>query len=319
MRLVLKPIPDTDLDAYFDLLSDESLAKNVSSVPHPVTRAWAQKRLQGRQAEEAAGTIVARGFYAKGILVGEGGYFEQGQGLRIGYSIHRDHRARGLATQAVKLLIQAARDHRRTGPIGADYFLDNPASGRVLEKSGFVKVGESTGVSSARSGDIPSCVMVLRRDVVLSKLLDRDYPVLFNQQNDKEAQHQAAGGKGHDNALAHRAHLEKVAKGGALFRVILFEGHVAGYIASFERFGKREISYWIGREFWGKGIASKAVALWLEQMPVSTVGLYARVAKDHPASARVLLKNGFTSFADDSYFSEIRNAEVEETLYKLTR
>lgn len=318
MTVELKSISDTDLDAYFDLLNDESLATNVGSVPHPITKEWAKERLQGRKTEECAGTNLARGLYENGVLVGEVGYFDRGQGLQIGYSIHRDHRGRGLATKAVKLIVQNARDHRRTGPVGADYFLDNPASGRVLEKAGFVAVGEGTSTSSARSGHIPACVMELRGDVALSAVRPSDYEALFDHQDDLEAQAMAGGGKVFDSEPAYREHLKKVATNGSLFRTVLLEGHVAGYIASFERFGKREISYWIGRDYWGKGIASKAVALWLRQMPRPGDGLFARVAKDHPASARVLTKNGFTAFADDRYFSDIRNKNIEETIYKYT-
>jgi len=320
MTIEFKPIPDADLDAYFDLLNDKSLAANVASVPHPITRLWTQNRLLSRRKEEAAGKTVVRGLYENGILAGEAGYTcsgSHGHRLEIGYSIHRDHRCRGFATLAAKLAVQTARDHRKTGPIGADYFQDNPASGRVLEKAGFVRIGSGVGTSAARDGDIPSYIMQLCGDVALSALAESDYAVLYAQQNDEEAQYQAAGGKAFEDEAAHRAHLEKVKKSGAELKTILQEGHVAGYFASFDRFDKREISYWIGRDFCGKGIASKAVALWLEQMPLPAGGLYARVAKDHPASARVLIKNGFIAFEDDKYFSEIRDAEVEETLYKL--
>jgi len=317
MDIEFKPIPDSDLDAYFDLLNDKSLAVNAGSVPHPITRDWVRKRLISRRVEETSGTIADRGLYVDGTLVGAAGYFYRERGLQIGYSIHRDHRGKGLATLAAKLSVQMARDHRRTGPIGADYFQDNPASGRVLEKLGFARTGEATGTSAGREGDIPSYLVALSGDVVLSELDKRDYPVLYQQHSDAEAQFQAAGGAAHKSEAEHTAHLERVTKGGAQIKTTLHEGHVAGYVASFNRFGKREISYWIGREFRGKGIASKAVALWLEQMPMPAGGLFARVVKDHPASARVLEKNGFTAFEDDKYFSEIRGAEVEETLYRL--
>ena len=221
MTIEYKSIPDVDLDAYFDLLNDKSLAVTAGSVPHPITRAWAKERLQNRRAEEAAGTMADRGFYENGELVGATGYFYREQGLQIGYSIHRDHRGRGLATVAAKLAVQMARDHRRTGVIGADYFQDNPASGRVLEKAGFVRVGSSVGTSAAREGDIPSYLMELTSDIALSAVRTSDYAPLFVHQNDPKAQHQAGGGKAYTDEAAYSAHLKNVAANGSLFRTIL--------------------------------------------------------------------------------------------------
>jgi len=316
MKIEFKPIPDADLDAYFDHMNDKSLAVNAGTVPHPITKAWARERLLHRRTEEVAGNAADRGLYEDGVLVGAAGYFYRDHGLEIGYGIHRNHRGRGLATLAARLSVQLARDHRCTGPISANYFQDNPASGRVLEKTGFVRMSSDISTSAARDGDIPSYISKLEGDVALSALKESDYGALYHHQNDKEAHHQAGGGRVCEDEAAYRDYLKKAADGGGEFQTILIEGHVAGYIASFNRFKKREISYWIGREFWGKGIASKAVALWLEQVPLPGAGLFARVAKDHPASMRVLEKNGFTAFADDRYFSDIRNKNIEETVYK---
>ena len=44
-------------------------------------------------------------------------------------------------------------------------------------------------------------------------------------------------------------------------KTVLFEGHVVDHVASFERFGKPEVTYWIGKEYWGKGVATKARAI----------------------------------------------------------
>ena len=75
-------------------------------------------------------------------------------------------------------------------------------------------------------------------------------------------------------------------------QTILAEGEVAGYVSSWNSEGKREIGYWISRAFWGRGVATAALAafLRLEQ----TRPLYAGVAKHNTASLRVLLKCGFT-------------------------
>ena len=86
-------------------------------------------------------------------------------------------------------------------------------------------------------------------------------------------------------------------------RTILFDGAVAGNMVSFlEDDGRREIGYWLGRAFWGKGIATRAVALLLEI--VTDRPLYAEVVSHNLASRRVLEKNGFhvTNQTDEAVF-----------------
>ena len=76
-----------------------------------------------------------------------------------------------------------------------------------------------------------------------------------------------------------------------VIRTILCDGQVAGNIVSFVQSGEREVGYWIGREFWGAGIATEALKQFLaivRQRPLS-----AHVAKHNVASLRVLEKCGF--------------------------
>ena len=51
-----------------------------------------------------------------------------------------------------------------------------------------------------------------------------------------------------------------------ILRTILYEGQVAGNMVSFIMEGKREVGYWLGREYWGKGIASAALKLFLKKV-----------------------------------------------------
>jgi RimJ/RimL family protein N-acetyltransferase len=84
---------------------------------------------------------------------------------------------------------------------------------------------------------------------------------------------------------------------------------------SWEQDGKRQIGYWIGRKFWGKGIASQALAQFL--VVVKARPLYAYVAKHNTASIRVLEKNGFTISVEDSQFDSTNNEKIEEVLFQL--
>lgn len=76
-----------------------------------------------------------------------------------------------------------------------------------------------------------------------------------------------------------------------------------------------EVSYWIGREFWSKGIASKALAQLLSEL--ETRPLYARVAKDNLASIRVLEKCGFVTTSYEKGFANARGEEIEEVIMKI--
>ena len=98
-------------------------------------------------------------------------------------------------------------------------------------------------------------------------------------------------------------------------RTILFEDLVAGYIVSHGWFGEREISYWIGKEFWGRGVATRALSDFLDQLLDRP--LYARAAKDNKASIRVLEKCGFELSGEDKGYSNARGQEVEEFILKL--
>jgi RimJ/RimL family protein N-acetyltransferase len=67
------------------------------------------------------------------------------------------------------------------------------------------------------------------------------------------------------------------------------------------QFGEPKVGYWLGKEYWGKGIACEALSQFLLQVKVRP--LYARVAKQNIASIRVLQKCGFTMYGEDTYIA----------------
>jgi L-fuculose-phosphate aldolase len=133
--------------------------------------------------------------------------------------------------------------------------------------------------------------------VRLREVAEADLPILFEHQADPEAARLAAfPSRDREAFLAHWARI--LADPQVTARTILFEGQVAGNIVGFERSGRRLVGYWIGREYWGRGVASRALALFLRQEP--TRPLYAHVARHNIASRRVLEKCGFTIEAEDA-------------------
>jgi RimJ/RimL family protein N-acetyltransferase len=149
-------------------------------------------------------------------------------------------------------------------------------------------------------------VNVLIRDVVVA-----DIPIFFEQQSDPDAHHMVAfippERKDEDIFYAHWTKLR--ADETVMKKTILFSGKVAGYLVCFERDGKRQVGYWIGRDFWGKGIATKALEKFigfLEMRP-----LFGVCVKDNLASIRILEKCGFKLSHYEREFAKGRGVEVE--------
>lgn len=160
-----------------------------------------------------------------------------------------------------------------------------------------------------RDAKEPSTAGVLLREVKGS-----DLPVFFEHQRDPEANRMAAfGARDRDAFMAHWSGiLEDVS---VVTRTVVADGQVAGNVLSWERSGRRLIGYWIGREFWGKGIATRALGAFLTE--VTTRPQYAYVAAHNVASIRVLEKCGFTISDEEPESSDEPDDGVDEVLLKL--
>ena len=127
--------------------------------------------------------------------------------------------------------------------------------------------------------------------VRLREVVDTDLPVFYKHQADPVACRMAAFPSRPLHAFME--HWKRIrADTDIVLRTILYQGQVAGTVMSFVQGGKRQVGYWIGREFWGKGIATQALVQFLAQL--KTRPLYAHVARHNVASLRVLEKCGFS-------------------------
>ncbi len=141
-----------------------------------------------------------------------------------------------------------------------------------------------------------------------------DVAVFYQQQRDPEANRMAAftSRDPYDRA-AFEAHWKKIlADSGIVMQTILTGEQVAGYVGHHSWFGDPEVTYWLGREFWGKGVASSALAQFLKLAELRP--LYGRVAKDNLASLRVLEKCGFVRTGQSREFSNARGEDVDELI-----
>lgn len=156
-----------------------------------------------------------------------------------------------------------------------------------------------------------------RPQLSLRPVTDDDIAVFFEHQQDPTACHMAAfTGEDPSDRSAHDAHWAKI-RGieSIVIRTITAEEEVMGHVASFLREGDREVTYWIGRPHWGRGVATTALAQFLEID--DTRPLYARAAKDNLASIRVLEKCGFKVCEETKGFANARGAEIDELVLRL--
>src|SRR6202008_4944933 len=126
--------------------------------------------------------------------------------------------------------------------------------------------------------------------VRLRAVEDGDLEVFFDHQADPQAVEMAAfPARGWDQFAEHWAKLR--ADKTLVTRTIVADGIVAGHIGSWQQDGQQLLGYWVGREFWGRGVATQALALLVDEVP--TRPLYAHVAVHNLGSVRVLEKCGF--------------------------
>lgn len=146
-------------------------------------------------------------------------------------------------------------------------------------------------------------------DLVLREPVEADLPIFYEQQLDPVAAEMAAfPPRAREPFMAHWKKI--MADRSVRLRTILSEGSVAGNVVSFEQSGEREVGYWLGREYWGRGIATAALRQFLEQE--TTRPLYAHVARHNIGSRRVLEKCGFRLLREDSGLSLEPGVVLEE-------
>ena len=98
-------------------------------------------------------------------------------------------------------------------------------------------------------------------------------------------------------------------------QTIIIDNKIVGSIAKFEIDGQAEVTYWIDKNFWGKGIATKALEYLLTIEKARPI--LGRVAFDNYGSQKVLEKCGFVKIGKDKGFANARQTEIEEFIYKL--
>lgn len=161
-RLTLRRPQSSDAPRVARLVGDFSVARMLTPVPHPYALADAEEfleRLDDPLTSDRVFAVEAPGAGLVG-LVG----FHHGSGQRfceVGYWFGRDYWGLGYATEATSAALVWASEAWGKRAVLSGHFADNPASGRVLQKAGFLYTGErETRTSLARGAPVETRMMV---------------------------------------------------------------------------------------------------------------------------------------------------------------
>lgn len=142
---------------------------------------------------------------------------------------------------------------------------------------------------------------------VLRDVAESDLDAFYEHQREPEANEMAIFPA--RDRQSFDAHWRRILADDSLTKkTIVHEGEVAGNVLSWRQEGRRLVGYWIGREFWGKGLATRAVRELTDELTERP--LHAWVATSNIGSIRVLEKCGFVRVGS-------RTADVEELLFEL--
>ncbi|MGJ1240202.1 GNAT family N-acetyltransferase [Sphingobacterium siyangense] len=168
-------------------------------------------------------------------------------------------------------------------------------------------------------GDKPNIKSMddLNFQLTLRPTVYTDLEIHYQFQLDEEANYLAAFTS--SSSSDKKVYLEKYAKflnePSINNQTILIDGTIVGSIAKFVIEGDAEITYWIDRKFWGRGIATKALKAFLSIE--TNRPMYGRVAFDNLGSQKVLENCGFVRVGTDRGFANARQIEIEEFIYRL--
>lgn len=162
-RLLLRPGFPEDAPVLAGAMSDKAIARNLAVVPWPYTLRDAEAFLASPRDPVLPSFLILERTEGAPRLIGSCGMGRRPSGaVEMGYWITRSHWGRGFATEACAALVNIARALGLASLEGS-HFIDNPASGRVLEKLGFEAIGiVAPRLSCARGEEVPARLMRLQ-------------------------------------------------------------------------------------------------------------------------------------------------------------
>lgn len=158
-RLLLRPGWIEEAPVLAETIADERIARNTARMPWPYTREDAEAFLAREPDPDYPNFQIVDRTVDPVRMIGGVGFMDGDGAPELGYWIAPDAWGRGFATEAGEAAIAAARASLGYRRIVAGHFVDNPASGRVLEKLGFRRTGRVEPRDSRARGRAVDCVM----------------------------------------------------------------------------------------------------------------------------------------------------------------
>jgi RimJ/RimL family protein N-acetyltransferase len=157
-RLALRRLQAQDAPELARLIDDPDIARMTARIPHPYGLEDADGFIARVRRDEAK--VFAIQPYG-GPLAGVIGFQDDGAAPEMGYWLGRPFWGRGYATEAGRGLLDWAERRWGKRALRSGHFSDNPASGRVLDKLGFLYTGEvQKRASLARGEPVDTRMMV---------------------------------------------------------------------------------------------------------------------------------------------------------------
>lgn len=153
--------------------------------------------------------------------------------------------------------------------------------------------------------------------ISLREVRDSDLPFFWKHCSDPEAQQIAAfTGEYHYDRGLFDSHWAKIrADPDILNRTVLAGDEVVGHVAVYGPPDEREVTYWIDRAYWGRGVATAALTALIGLDGIRPLHAYA--AADNTGSIRVLEKCGFVITGHERGFARARAGEIDEVVLTL--
>lgn len=153
----MRPVEIDDTEPFIDVCGEYDIVKMTASWSWPVTKEVARERFCNALKFDPSKRLTLAILHDDGFIGLAGlGIKDDTDVHKLGYMIGRSWWGRGLMTEAVKALCQHGFSAMNADVIEADHYFDNPASGRVLEKAGFVKIRPADDTySAARQENVP--------------------------------------------------------------------------------------------------------------------------------------------------------------------
>jgi RimJ/RimL family protein N-acetyltransferase len=160
-RLTLRPLRADDAPRMADLLGDFDIARMTTSIPHPFALEDAEEflaRVEAGDPDREAVFALDAGEGLAGVL---GFHRRDGIGPEIGYWLGRPYWGQGLMSEAAGAAMAWAGEAWRQRVVVSGHFADNPASGQVLVKAGFLYTGEVQHRHSRARGETAATRMMV--------------------------------------------------------------------------------------------------------------------------------------------------------------